>query len=154
MGAGSAVLHTRLHLARSRASSGAMLACHISSFKRSSHRFLDLLRGRWPCGFSWSAVLATDPTLLLTTWPYHRSRPSRIFSTIGAMPIRFLMSSFVTWSHRFRPRHHRSIRIEGPAHAWMLPANTPIHKGLWNVPRSCKSWLSFEWAFVDRTGCW
>ncbi len=48
MGAGTAVLHTRLHLARSRPSSGMMLACRTSSFKRSSHRFLGLPRGLFP----------------------------------------------------------------------------------------------------------
>ncbi len=42
MGAGSSILHVRLHLARSRASSGAVMACRILSFKRSSHCFLGL----------------------------------------------------------------------------------------------------------------
>ncbi len=153
MGAGSAVLHARLHLVRSRASSGAMLACRISSFKRSSHLFLGLSRGRWLCWFSRSAVHATDPSSLLTTWPYHRSRPSRIFSMIGAMPICFLTSSFVTWSHRVTIAAFAFPLREGPARAWMLPANTPIYKGQWDVPRSCKFWLSFEWALVDRIGC-
>ncbi len=83
----------------------------MSSFIRSIHRFFGLPRGRFPSVLRRMALFAMDSSLLLTTWPYHRSRSSFIFSIISATPMVFLTSSFFTWSHRVSPSVHLSIRI-------------------------------------------
>jgi hypothetical protein len=98
-------------LTRSEASSSCALTVFMTSLIRSSHRFFGRLRGQRPSGLMFIAVLATELSSLRTTWSNHRNLASSILSCIGATPSLFLVSSFMTWSHRVSPKLQRSIFI-------------------------------------------
>lgn len=54
--------------------------------------------------FLWLPKLSWPPTFL-STWPYNHINISRIFSVVGAIPIIFHTSTFVTWSRHVSPKY-------------------------------------------------
>lgn len=96
----SACRHTCLHLARSKASSGAALTCRISSTIPSIHRFFSHPRGLRPSVSKCPAVCTTEFPRMTRSYHHTVSRPSIISAMIGATTNRCHTSSFMAWSSR------------------------------------------------------
>ncbi|CAI8586998.1 unnamed protein product [Vicia faba] len=92
--------------------------------------FLGLPLPRIVCLLStWSTLLTTESTGLLSTYPNHLSLFSTIFSTIGATPALSLIISFLILSRRVLPHIHRSILISATPilfSCWFLTAQHSV----------------------------